>query len=311
MDVSIVIINYNSTDYLLKCLDSIFRFTKEISFEVIIVDNASKVFDEKYILSKYHGIRIIKNEQNVGFAKANNQGFNLANGKYTLFLNNDTILIENTIKNVFDFAEKYNHDVFVGCQLLNSDYSKQESVVEFPNVWNGFTENFFLYKIFPQSKIFNKYYQNEIELTNPTEVDVIKGAFMFCSSESIRKLNGFDERFFFYSEETDLCFRFKKNGGEIYFLPKEKLIHFGGVSTDNSLWFKFKNQTIGKIQFYQKHFNGFRFIAVLVIHFCGLFLRGILFSIIGLLTFNKSVFLKGFYFFKQLFVYPKNLFCES
>jgi len=86
MDVSIVIINYNSTDYLLKCLDSIFRFTKEISFEVIIVDNASKVFDEKFILSKYQGIRIIKNEQNVGFAKANNQGFKLANGKYTLFL---------------------------------------------------------------------------------------------------------------------------------------------------------------------------------------------------------------------------------
>lgn len=311
MDVSIVIVNYNSTDYLLKCLESIFRLTKEISFEVIIIDNASNEFDKKFLLSKYQGIRVIKNEQNIGFAKANNQGFNLANGKYTLFLNNDTILIENTIKNVFDFAEKYNNDVFVGCQLLNADYSKQESVVEFPNVWNGFTENFFLYKVFPKSKIFNKYYQNEKDYSYPIEVDVVKGAFMFCSSYAIKKLNGFDERFFFYSEETDLCYRFKENGGKVFFLPKEKIIHYGGVSTDNNLWFKFKNQTIGKIQFYQKHFSGFEFFTILTIHFCGLFLRGILFSFIGLLTFNKNVLLKGYYFFRQIIVYPKNLFKQN
>ncbi len=308
MDVSIIIINYNSTDYLIKCVESIYRFTKEISFEVIIIDNGSNEFDEKKFLSDYQDIRLIKNKNNVGFAKANNKGIDFATGKYILFLNNDTLLTENTIKKVFDYAEKFNLDVFIGCQLLNADYSKQESIVEFPNVWNGFTENFFLYKIFPKSKTFNKYYQNEINYSHPIEVDVIKGAFMFCSSDGIKKLNGFDERFFFYSEETDLCYRFKQNGGKVIFLPNEKIIHYGGVSTDSNLWFKFKNQTMGKIQFYQKHFKGFRFIVVLAIHFCGLFLRGILFSFIGLFTLNKNVLLKGYYFFRQLFVYPKNLF---
>ena len=255
MDISIIIVNYNSTEYLKKCVESIIKFTKDVLFEIIIVDNASSDFDENYFKEKYSVVKIICNSKNFGFAKANNQGIEIAKGKYLLFLNNDTLLFENTIKNIFDYAEKLNEEVFIGCQLLNSDLTKQESVVEFPDLWNGITENFFFYKIFKKSRLFNKYYQNEINLNEPTEVDVIKGAFMFCSAMSIKKLNGFDERFFFYSEETDLCYRFKKTGGKIIFFPKEKIIHYGGVSTDKILWFKFKNQTIGKIQYYQKHFS--------------------------------------------------------
>lgn len=308
MDVSIIIVNYNTTEYLKKCVESIYYFTKDLSFEVIIIDNASNDFDENFFKTRFSEVKIIRNNYNVGFAKANNQGVQISKGEYILFLNNDTFLFENTIKNVFDFSEKYSKPVFVGCQLLNSDYSKQESVVDFPTIWNAFTENFFLYKLFAKSKCFNKYYQNEINLSQPIEVDVIKGAFMFCSSNAIKNLNGFDERFFFYSEETDLCFRFKKSGGKIYFLPNEKIIHYGGVSTDKNLWFKFKNQTIGKIQFYQKHFSGLKFFIVIKIHFIGLLLRGILFSLVGIITLNKKNILKGYYFFKQMFVYPKNLF---
>jgi len=245
---------------------------------------------------------------NKGYAAANNHGLISASGKYVLILNNDVFFRENTVKKVFDFAENAKERMFVGIQLLNADGSKQESVVEFPTVWNAITENLFLYKIFKHSKLFNKYYQNYDDYKGPIEVEVIRGAFMFCPKDELKTLNGFDERFFFYSEETDLCYRFKKLGGKIIFLPNVKLVHYGGAAADQDPWFKFKNQATGKIQFYQKHFRGIEFVAVIIIHWLGLLLRGFLFCLTGIISINKKLIVKGYFFFKQLFVYPRNLF---
>lgn len=310
IDISVIIVNYNTSELLTECLDSLYEHSKQISFETIIVDNASKDFKTADFEKKYKNLKILVNKTNLGFAAANNQGLKLALGKYVLFLNNDTKLLSNILKSVYDFAENFSNPIFVGCQLLNKDFSKQESVVEFPSVWNGFTENFFLYKLFPKSKFLNKYYQNELTWKEPIEVDVIRGAFMFCPTEIINKLNGFDARFFFYSEETDLCYRFKQMNGKIIFLPDQQIIHYGGVASDKNLWFKYKNQTIGKIQFYQKHFKGYKFLSVLIIHFIGLFLRGILNSIAGIILLKKGLLKKGLYFLKQMFVYPKNVFYD-
>ncbi len=308
IDVSVIIVNYNSFHLLNECLDSLFLFNKEIQLDVIVVDNNSTEGNVELITSKYSTVKLIKNDKNIGFAAANNLALMMVKSKYTLFLNNDTVFKDNVIEKAFAFAEAIKQPVFVGCQLLNVDKTKQESVVEFPNLWNTITENIFLYKIFKRYSFFNKYYQNFYNYDNPVEVDVIKGAFMFCTTKVILELNGFDDRFFFYSEETDLCYRFKKSGGKVFFLPDVKLIHYGGESTDKNLWFKYRNQTTGKIQFYQKHFYGIKFTAVIFIHFTGLFLRGILFSVSGLFLLQKNIMKKGYYFFKQMFVYPKNKF---
>jgi len=311
VEVSIVIVNYNEPELLKECVASLIRETKEISYEVIVVDNGSTVGNVEECLAAFPSVILIKNKNNMGFAAANNIGLKCANGKYLLFLNNDTLFTHNAVKHVHDFTGKFDTPVFASCQLINADRSKQDTVTKFPKVWNGFTENFFLYKLFLKSPIFNKYYQNYINLTKPSEVDVIRGAFMFCSADAVRQLNGFDERFFFYSEETDLCYRFKKNGGKIFFLPEVSIIHYGGVTTDKNLWFKFKNQSIGKVQFYQKHFKGLQFVVALIFHFAGLFMRGILFTLSGFITLRKSLIVKGYYFFKQMTVYPKNNFKSS
>ncbi len=308
IDVSVIIVNYNSFHLLDECLDSLFLFNKEIQLDVIVVDNNSTEGDVESITSKYSAVSLIKNDKNIGFAAANNLALKIVKGKYTLFLNNDTVFKNNIIEKVFAFAEAMKQPVFAGCQLLNADITKQESVVDFPSLWNTITENFFLYKVFKRSKLFNKYYQNYNDYHDAIEADVIRGAFMFCPTKQILELNGFDDRFFFYSEETDLCYRFKKSGGKIFFLPDIKLIHYGGETTDKNLWFKYKNQTTGKIQFYQKHFKGFKFLSVIIVHFIGLLLRGVLFTIAGLLTLNMNRIIKGYYFFRQLFVYPKNKF---
>lgn len=308
IDVSIVIVNFNSFHLLNGCLNSIYKFCKGTANEVFVVDNASNEGEIENVTGNYPDVTVIKNKTNIGFAAANNRALSIVKGKYTLILNNDTRFTEDSIKPVFDFSEASSEKLFVGIQLINSDSSKQESVVMFPSVWNGFTENFFLYKLFPKSKFFNKYYQNYFNYSDPVDTDVIKGAFMFCPTVELKKLGRFDERFFFYSEETDLCKRFKEDGGRIIFYPSTSIIHYGGVAADSNLWFKFKNQTIGKIQYYQKHFNGIEYLTAIVIHWIGLFLRGIIFSFGGIIMFNKNLLLKGYYFIKQMFVYPPNRF---
>lgn len=308
IDISIIIVNYNSFDLLDDCLSSIQQFTHGCSYEIIVVDNASTEGDIEKRISKYPNVILIKNKINVGFAKANNIGLEKARGKYVLFLNNDTKFFENTIKIIFDFAESLKHDSFIGCKLLNSDGSYQISIVDFDSLTNSFGENFFIYKLFPKSKLLNRFHLNYKEFTEPIQVDVVKGAFIFCSANSVKKLNGFDSRFYFYGEETDLCWRFKKSGGKVFYYPLTSIFHVGGATTDKNLWFKFKNQSIAKIQIYQKHYNGITSFLLQAFHFVGILLRVALYFASAILTFKLFLIKKSFYYLRCLFVYPRNIF---
>jgi GT2 family glycosyltransferase len=169
-------------------------------------------------------------------------------------------------------------------------------------------EAFFLYKLFPKNKIFNKFYLNYKNVNEPVETDVIKGAFMFCDAESLKKLGGFDERFFFYSEEVDLCKRFKDQGGKVVYFPQTSIYHYEGSGSSNNLWFRFKNLGVAKIQYFQKHFKGARYVFIVLFHYLGIILRIPFYLFTGIILFNKFQLLKSFYFFRQLFIYPKNIF---
>ena len=308
MDVSIIIVNYNNFDLLTTCLESLKKQTLNLSYEVIVVDNNSTEGYVEEHLKNCPNVILIKNEKNLGYASANNIGAKTASGKYLLILNNDVVFIENAIQKVFQFAEQQKEEVIIGCKLLNEDMSLQVSVSTFPSIWNIFTESLFMYKIFPKSRFFNKYYLNYNDIQKIIEVDVVKGAFLFCSRKTFNELKGFDERFYFYSEETDYCYRFKQKAGKVIYYPETSLIHLGGATTDKNLWFKYKNQTIAHIQWYQKCFHGVGFVIVLFSHYIGLLLRGLLYLVGGLLSMNKNLIIKSYYFFKRIFVYPKNVF---
>ncbi|MCX6149369.1 MAG: glycosyltransferase family 2 protein [Ignavibacteriales bacterium] len=307
MDVSVIIVNYISNELLEDCLNSLIKFTKEIEYEIIVVDNNSIVGKVEDVTSKYPNIILIKNQLNKGFSAANNQGIEIARGKYLLILNNDTIFIENTIKKVFDFVTSKNEKMIVGCKLLNQDKSWQNSFFDFPSPFNSFTSNFFLYKLFPKTK-FNKYNQFNNGISEISEVDVVTGAFMLCPTDAIKKLKGFDERFFFYSEEIDLCYRFKKDFGKVYYFPVTSLIHIGGATVDKMQWFKYKNQAKVYIQFFQKHYKGMSLFFAILSHFIGLLLRILLSFFSGLITFRKSHLIKSYFYLRQMFIYPKNVF---
>ncbi len=306
--VSIIIVNYNSFDLLDKCLKSLIRFTKLKDYEIIVVDNNSTQGKIEDILNQYKGINLIKNSTNRGFAAANNQAIRIAKSEYILLLNNDTEFIEDTISKILDFYKKRNERLLIGCKLLNEDGSLQPSVYQFPTILNIFSSNFFLYRVFPKSKRFNKYYLKELVIKEPIEVDVVIGAVIFCKKSDLMKLNGFDERFYFYAEETDLCKRFKDLGGKVIYYPNTAIYHKGGGATGNNSWFKYKHQAIAYIKYYQKHFTGINLALILFFHFSGVLLRIPILFISGIFLLDKHLIIRAFYYLKQIFIYPKNEF---
>ena len=308
IDVSVIIVNYNSFGLLVNCLTSLITYTKDIIYEIIIIDNNSTSGNIKEILNEFENLRIIQNSDNRGFGSANNQGLEIAKGKYVLFLNNDTILFENTIKKVFNFSESINLPTIIGCKLLNKDKSLQHSVFDFPSVLNVFTSNFFLHALFPKYKFFNKYYLMNKKINKTTLVDVVTGAFLFSRRDEIQKLGGFDDRFFFYNEETDLCYQFVQSGGKVYYFPETAIIHLKGGTAKKTSWFAYKNQSISTIKFFQKHFNNSNFLSAVLIHYVGLFMRIPIFLLIGMMTLNGELIKRSFYSFRLLFVYPTNSF---
>ncbi|MFA7228313.1 MAG: glycosyltransferase family 2 protein [Melioribacteraceae bacterium] len=305
VEISIIIINYNSHYLLEACLRSLFLQTKGINYEVIVVDNGSTESGIEQILLEFPGVKLIKNSSGTGFAAVNNQGFAVAQGKYILMLNNDTVFIEDAITKVANFSGSRNDEAIIGCRLLNEDRSYQVSIVDFDTIPNLFGENLFLYKLFPWNKRLSKYHLNDPALENPIEVDAVKGAFLFVPKSILEKLNNLDERFYFYYEETDLCYRWKSMGGKVLYYPGAEIVHLGGASTDSDHWFKYRNQHISKIQFFQKHFNGVKFLTALGLHELGLLLRFPLYFITGLFKRDSALIKKAGFYLRTIFLYPR------
>lgn len=306
MNVSIVIVSYNNFKMLKQCIESICKYSQEFEYEIIVVDNNSTEGPIERILSQYKNVKLIKNNKNVGFAAANNQALKICNCSYVLFLNNDTFLHQNSIRDVLKFANDKNEDVIVGCKLLNIDGSHQISITDFDNILNLIGEKFFLYKLFKKSRMFNRYHLNYLETTEPIEVDAVKGAFLFCTSSKIKNLGGFDESYFFYNEEVDLCYRSKKSGGKVYYYPLTSVYHYGSATALNYSWFKFKNLSIAKIQFFLKHYSYLQVFCAILIHYLGILIRVPLYFVSAIVTLNINTLKKSIYYFRLLFVFPRN-----
>ncbi len=306
--LSIIIVNYNRFDLTYDCIKSIYQFTPNLDFEIIVVDNNSTNGTSDQIEKDYPQVIWIKNNKNMGFAYANNQGIKIAKGEYILLLNNDTLLIEDTLNTIIKYYKSISKPALIGCKLLNQDGSFQVSISDFDNILNLFGENTFLYKIFLKSKKLNRFVENYVNLDTPKKVDIIKGAFIFGEKRYFDLLNGFDTRFYFYSEESDLCKRFKDSYGEVIYYPNTSIIHLGGATTNAIPWFSLKNLSIGKIKYFQKHFKGFYFLSAIIIHYFGIAIRVPIFFVNGLLRFNKVEIKRSFLYLKLLFVYPRNVF---
>jgi len=176
-------------------------------------------------------VRIIANTENRGFAGANNQGMAVAQGRYVLLLNSDTIVLEGALAKTVAFADAHQEAAVVGCRVLNADRTLQASCFMFPSVLNMVLSATYLYKLFPGSRFFGRERMTWWHKNDAREVDVISGCFMLVRQEAIKQVGLMDDSFFMYAEETDWCYRFKKAGWRNLYTPEGSIIHLGGQST--------------------------------------------------------------------------------
>lgn len=271
MVLSIIIVSWNVYDYLAGCIDSILKNWSSLEYEIIIIDNASNDGTADLIKRNYPGLILIKNEINQGFAYANNQGIRQARGRYLFFLNPDTIIESNAIEKMLAFLEQ-NKDVgAVGPRLLNEDLTIQHSVRTFPT----FRDALYRHTILRYFGLFKNHYEKwrmkDFKSDCLTDVDQLMGAAILAEKELVRKVGGFDERFFMYYEEVDLCYRIKKKGYRIVFFPDASIIHFGGKSSEQIPFRKKFIAIRSLLRFFGKHRNKAE-VAGFVIFFLPLFI---------------------------------------
>ena len=289
VDLSIIIVNYNKENLLEKCIASIYEET-QMSFEVIIIDNGSCYNNLDLMSGSYENIIIKKNDSNRGFSCACNQGASIAKGRYFLFLNPDTIVLDGAIDKTYHFIVSNGENAIVGCKLLNFDGTYQSSCRSFPSMSNHIVESLMLYKIFPKNKVIGKYYMSNMNVDDINEVDVVMGAFMMMKKDTFVALNGFDEQFFMYSEETDLCFRAKKEKYKIFYYPKAHIMHeWGGMLEDLSDDLSIEMHR-SLMKFCRKHHRKFYYFLEKSIVFIGVLLRFIYYRIA--LRVKRSDFIK-------------------
>lgn len=267
----IVIINWNSGNYLEKCIHSIFTTNnKAFVNTVFIIDNNSNDSSLEKIKPN-NKIKIIRNKENLGFAKASNQGFKLSKAPYILLLNPDTQLLNSTLEDCIAFVEK-NHEVdILGCRLLNDKGEISPSCARFPTPGKLFIDSTGLSKIFP-SLFTPAILMIEWDHKTSRFVDQVMGAFMFMRKSIFKKVGLFDERFFVYFEEVDFSKRLSKIGGKSFFNADIKAIHSGEGTTSSVKAFRLFLNLKSRLQYAKKHFSFFGFASV---WFCTYFIEPI------------------------------------
>ena len=255
MELSVIIVNYNSKLLIETCLLSVKKALDNVSGELIVVDNNSNDASKEYLTPKFADVKFIFNDSNLGFARACNQGFKISSGHYVLFLNPDTILSGTCLKDCISFFQSYPDAGAVGIRMLDEKGNfLKESKRGLPSPSASFYKLFGLTAMFPGSRTFGKYYQGHLSENENNPVDVLSGAFLKIKSEVFEKVGGFDESFFMYGEDIDLSLRISQSGFKNYYLGKISVTHLKGGSTTYN--YKYIRDFYGAMDlFVKKHYS--------------------------------------------------------
>lgn len=255
--VSIIIVNFNSEQYLGACIDSIYALVSGINYEIIVVDNASSPASVQFIKQKYPDVKRIENHKNKGFGAANNIGAHHASGDYLFFLNPDTVLTDNAVLKFYQFLKKEIPDAAsCGGNLVNRNGEPTTSYGNFPTVFQEWGDMGF-------RRFYKKYYNKHLQLgktcqdiTVPRKVPYIVGADIFIRKNIFLQTGGFDEKFFLYYEEADLYYRLHCAGYKSYVLPEVKIIHLEGPALMNHGKLRLEKWAVwekSKYYYFRKH----------------------------------------------------------
>jgi GT2 family glycosyltransferase len=283
VQTSIIIINYKTPDLTVDCIRSVYAHEKNMSYEIIVVDNDSNDGSIETIKQSCPNITCLEAPLNLGFAKANNYAATKATGEYLLFLNSDAYLTKPFLEELIQIYTENKSIGIIAPRLRNSDNTIQKSVFKFPTLWRALCESFFLSTLLPNSKIFGDY--RKFNYQTSKQVDFVSGACFLMNKSLFNKLKGFDESFFMYAEETDLAYRAIKTPS--YFIPIGDVVHLGGGSQENVVNFN-KYFFQSKLHYHQKHYGKSGLRKFIIIKIIGFGLRNILLLLV--LNFKKIKF---------------------
>lgn len=275
--ISIIILSYNTKNLLKECLNSIYKYLPKDLFEIIVVDNASSDKSSDMVKKDFSDVLLIKSDTNLGFAKGVNLAVKNAKGEFLLFLNSDILLEDSSILSIIKYMHENRYISIAGGQLLDKEGKAQRSYGSFytlPIVFNMLLRG-------DRGEILSKKYDTI------KKVDWVSGGFMVVRRELFSKLNGFDESFFMYIEDMELCYRARKAGYDTYFFPDSRLIHLNQGSSSRSFAIKYIYK--GLLYFYKKHRNIMEYFVLKLM----LWSKAIILIIIGLIT--KDTYLKKTY----------------
>jgi len=225
MDITIVIVNWNTKDLLCDCLESVYETVDDLSFEVIVVDNASRDGSVAMVREAFPAVDIIENSENRGFSAANNQALRVMRGRYALLLNTDAVLTKGAVHELVAFMDGHDEAGMAGGQLLHEDGSRQNSIANFPTLFSLLMNLPLLEVLFP-----GRYPSKRYEHREPRAVESVIGACMLVRREAMGEVGMLDEGYFFFFEETDWAFRMRRAGWKIYHVPSARIYHLQGRS---------------------------------------------------------------------------------
>ncbi|PKN89120.1 MAG: glycosyltransferase family 2 protein [Deltaproteobacteria bacterium HGW-Deltaproteobacteria-1] len=292
MDITFIIVNWNTRDLLQDCLDSIIKTAETLTYEIIVVDNASTDGSAGMVAEKYPQVKLISNRENRGFGAANNQGFAVMKGKYALLINTDAVLTAGAARKMQAFADETPDAAIVCGQLLNADGSKQNSVAAFPTLLTLAANTSLLEYLFPA-----KYPSKRYEHASPLEVDSAIGACMLIRKKALDDVAVFDESYFFFFEETDLAYAMKRAGWRIYQVPDAPVYHLQGQSIGRNVRSRIEFYR-SRYQFLRKWHSGAYYRAAAVIIFLRLLVDTLLNGVGVMFTLGMAAGLR-----QKLFTY--------
>jgi len=262
MDISIIIVSWNVRELLRQCLLSISRSRLKIqrsnlehrtlTLELIVVDNASSDGTVEMLGTEFPIVRVIANNTNVGFTRANNQALALAQGRYLFLLNPDTTLHPDALQTLYTYAEAHPRVGILGPQLFYGDGTLQSSRRRFPTLATAFLESTKLQQWFPRNRVLTRYYMLDTRDDAIQEVDWVNGAAMFVRRAVYERIGGLDETFFMYSEELDWCYRAKRAGWQVVYLPTARVTHYEGKSSEQAVAARDIHFHTSKVHFFRK-----------------------------------------------------------
>jgi GT2 family glycosyltransferase len=252
VDLSIIIVNWNTRDLLAQCLQSL-QDTVEASLEVWVVDNNSADDSVDVVRERFPQTRLITNAENVGFVRANNQALSRCQGRYVLLLNSDTQALPGSLDEALRFMDQHPQAGLAGVRLVNADGSFQASFTPFPNLWREFLilsglGRWLIRPTFPS-------HGPQVETGTQRINGYVEGAFMLARRAAVEQVGGLDEGIFMYAEDVDWCYRFYRAGWELWYLPHVPIVHYGGQSTKKRPGRMEAELYRSRIYFFRKHYG--------------------------------------------------------